>query len=262
MRKKRVLDSGLDRKIKVLFIFTDHPGGLKLMELWEEVKKQDICARPTLRKVLDELTAPPSPLIEKDQFGKYTLGLGEPISQIIREGSSQVADQIDKFLEILYKTCNPSDKAQIELYNKLGTLFLQSKISKTVLTTSILVPFFYDSRIRELWLYSQKFVFDIVYQKMDEMSEKLLGIKMSRELEIRPEMDELVSSKLKEISKQLALVDNQILDLICQLNIADNLKISLIHLISSKPLTQAILKEQKSIARIIRALKEGKEPGS
>ena len=102
----------------------------------------------------------------------------------------------------------------------------------------------------------------LVYQKMDEMSEKFLRIKISRELEIRPEMDELVSSKLKEINKQLALVDHQILDLICQLNIADNLKISLIHLVSSNPLTQAISKEQKSIARIIRALKEGKKHDS
>jgi hypothetical protein len=255
-------NADLERKTRVLLILLEHPGGLKKMELYKIVKSQKICARDTLSKILKELSAPPSPLIEKDQLGNYTLGLVEPISQIIREGSSQVSGQIDKFLEILYETYNPSDKTQIELYYKLGTLFLQSKISKTVLTTSILVPFFYDSRIRDLWLYSQKFVFDLVYQKMDEMSEKLLKIKMSRELEIRPEMDELVSSKLKEINKQLALVDHQLLDLICQLNIADNLKISLIHLVSSKPLTQAISKEQKSIARIIRALKEGRKHGS
>jgi hypothetical protein len=259
MREKRVLGSGLDRKIRILFILLEHPGGLKPMELWKEVKKQDICARPTLKKVLDELIAPPSPLIEMDQKGYYSLGLGEPISQIIREGSSQVSDQIDRFLKILYETCNLSDKAQIELYYKLGTLFLQSKISKTLLTTSILVPFFYDSRIRELWLYSQKFVFDLVYQKMDEMSERFLKIKISRELEIHPEMDELVSSKLEEINKQQTLIDNQLLDLILQLNIADDLKISLIHQVSSKPLTRAISKEQKSIARIIRALKEGRK---
>lgn len=254
-----MIDADLNRKIRILLIFLEHPGGLGFNELAGIAHGLDICSRGTVSKILDELAAPPSPLIAKDEQGKYTLGLIGPISQIIREGSSRILEQTDKFLNILYETFDPSNKLQVELYYKIGSLFLSSKLNRTTLTTSFLVPFFYDDRIRTLWLYSQKFAFDTIYHKWDEMSEKFFKRKISHELEITPEMDGYISGRLKEINEQLTRCDNQVRNLILELSISDDSKRSMIRLIDSKPLTQLIAKEERSIAKPIHALREAKE---
>lgn len=248
-------NADVDRRNRVLLIFIENPGGLR----FDEVKKiavddLKICSKSTLRKVLGDLTS--SGLLSKDPRRNYTLGLIEPFAQIIREGNSGTMEQIAKFFKILYQAFDLSDKSQGEVFYKVGTSFLVSKVNRTLLTTAFLVPFFYDSKIRELCLYSQKFAFDALYKNWDEMSEKFLKKKMSHDLEITPEMEEYISSKLKEINGELARNDSDVIDSILKLNIGDAPKVSLTRLIYSKPWTNFFAKEEKSIGKLVRALKE------
>jgi hypothetical protein len=251
--------TSLDKETRVLFIFLYYPGGLKFMELWKIVKSKKICARATLKNILEKLTAPPSLLLEKDQDGNYTLGLPQPISQLFIEGCSEVSDEIDEFLEILFKAHDPTDDSQKIMFFTLGRLLLQSRISRMALMSSILFPFLFDSKIRKVWQQSEQFMWDTIYQKLDKMSEKFYNVKITSELAISRGMDEFILNTMKEINREMVLVDKQMLDLITKLNIANDLKIKLLRVLVSKPLIQAILKEEKTITRILRALNEGQK---
>jgi len=245
-----------DREVEVLFIFLEHPGGLKPMELWKIVEKRKICARETLGDILDELTASPSPLVKKDDQGNYTLGLVEPLLHIFREGGSEVANQVNTLFQVLYNICDRSDKKQIELCHKIGTLYLQGKVKKSVLTTLLLLPFFYDGKIRKMWLYTQKYVFDTVFEKLDEISKEFYGKEISRELEVSPEMDALLSVMLEKSGKELALINSQIFSLVDQLSTGDDVKDKLKQLVRSEPLLTVYSKEYRTIAKLIRTLEE------
>ena len=248
----------LDRKIKVLFILLDHPGGLKFMELFEIVrkeKKEETFARGTLRKVLDELTAPPSPLVIKDDREHYVIGLVDPLLQIFSE-ESKVSSQADRFFQILYKGCNRSDKKQIAICLKLGNLYLQDKLKKLKVMFLFLQPFLGDSRIRELWIYSEKYILDVVYKKTDEMIEELTKIKPPVLLEISQETDEKISEDLKKNGRELAVINSLILDLINQLETKDEVKKELKQEVQSESLLKVYSEEPRTITKFIRTLEK------
>lgn len=185
----------------------------------------------------------------------------EPIRLIFYEGGPQVADHIDKFSRSLYENCDFNDENQKQICWSLGNLFLQSKFTKTFLTTSILLRFFSDGRVRELWLHSQGFIFDTLYQKMDEIAEKFLSKKnYIHELENSDEMGEFVSSRIDPIIKQMDETDLKIIDSICASNLADVAKKELLRVLGdSKSLTKILSKQEKAAKKLIDALKEAEK---
>jgi hypothetical protein len=246
----------------------EHPTGLRYDKVCAIAMAKDnrlyVGAKGTVDRLLSELTSPPSPLVvkEKGKFGRYVLNLVEPIQQIISDGGPQVSDQIDKFLKILYENCDFNDEKQKQMCWSIGITFLQSKFTKIFLTTSILLRFFSDAKVRELWLHSQGFIFDLIYQKMDEIAEKFSGIKnYTSKLENSDEMAEYVSSRIEPVNKQMAEIDLIILNLICNSSMTDDTKRRLIAVSNkdSKSLTQIISKQEKASKKLIGALKEAKK---
>lgn len=266
-----------EKKTKLLFILLENPTGLRYNEVCKiataakdkdgEKNRWYIGARGTVDRLLKELTKPPSPLLVKDRpasdkYARYTIGLVEPIRQLFSEGGPQLSSQIDKFLKILYKNCDFKDKKQRESCWDLGNSFLNSEFAKAVLISSILFHYFSDNRVRELWLHSQGYIFDAVFQKLNEITEKFYGIKnfTTCALENSDETASTIASEIEPLLKKIAETDKKTLDLICQSNMPDNVKGNLVRLfVGSRPLTQAISKEEKTARRIFIALEEAKK---
>lgn len=248
-----------DREVKILLIFLEHPGGLRWGELWNIVDEQDICAKETLSKILKGWMEPPSSLIEINDLGIYTLGLTEPIAQILREGAYDVSNQIDRFLQALYDGFAQAKEQQAELFYNLATLYLQSKVTKMSLSTFVLFPFFFDKRIRELWLRGQKYAFDVVFDKSDEISERLFKIKISHEPPMDFALNVIIAPRLEQCDRQLALINKQLSDLVGKLPIKDDTKRKIESQLISEPLLKTFSKQHLALTKLIRALEKAKK---
>lgn len=240
-------DSNLDRKTKVFRIFLEHPGGLKKMELWKIVEERNICARGTLDHVLEELVEKPYPLVAVDAMGNYTLGLFDPVSQLLKEDVSEISAEIDGFLKILFEFSNKSQKGVC--YN-LGVEYLESIMWRTGIVFALLSAFFYDRKTRELWTLAQEFVWETVFQRMNDLGEKFYGTNIDRLVEFNPIVDSAFSRVLEEQSKQLNRINARMEGSIHALNLSSTEKEKLIRLTELKPFTQFMLKEKKYLERL------------
>lgn len=260
-----------EKKTKLLFILLENPTGMGESEICK-IATQDkndageknpwhIGAKRTVDHLLAEMVKSPSHLIIKDRLGnrgRYTINLISPVRELFSEGGPQLTKQIDKFLKILYANCDTKDKEQREALWKLGNAFLSSEFSKAVLVSIILFHYFIDDKVRELWLHSQGYIFDTIFQKMNETAEKFYGIEnFTSTFENSDEMAELISTKLGPLIKEISEADKKTLDLICQSNMPNEVKEKLKNLlIGSKPFAQVIAQEEKTARRIIGALKK------
>jgi len=251
------MDSNSDKKRKILWVFLEHPGGLKYNDVWSIVEERGICAKQTMNKILKELRAPPSQLITKDEdLGVYSIGFTEPLINVIKE--CFISDEIDEFNEVLYKTFDPLDKEKAWAYYELASSFINSRIDRVYFMSTILIPFMHDDRIREWWLQLNRFAFDVSYHKKDEISQKFLGGKISIKLSSSSEMQKMYVETMDKLNKQMSVEETKVFNQIFALKIPDEVEKKLLDLAQTKRLTALLTVESKSITRLIRALCESK----
>lgn len=244
----------LDREVKVLLIFLEHPGGLGFVELWNIVQKQKICAKGTLKKMLDTWMG--QGIIEKNELGRYTLGLTEPVAQLIKKGEYELPKQVESFLETLYKGYEQTGKKQAELFAQLAISYLGKRLRQMILTTWLLFPFLYDSKVREIWFQGHKYALIILLDKSDEISQKFYKTKISHAFRIDSVQEKFMIPQLELLTRRIKLENQKIADLMDQLDIEDELKRKLTSQLVSEPFLDVLVKEYEAFAKVIRAFME------
>lgn len=227
------MDSEIDRKMTVLLIFLEHPGGLRYAELWRIVEDQKICAKGTLNKLLKELME--QDLIVKSKLGRYTLGFTESIAQMIQKSSYVVPEQVERFLDTLYKGYEQSGEKQAELFGQLSASYLEMKLRQMNFMIWLLFPFLFDNKVRKIWFQGYEYALDILFDKFDEISQKFFGMKISYALQTKYVQEKFWTPQLELLTRSTKLANKKIADLINQLDIKDDAKRELKSQIASEP---------------------------
>lgn len=210
------------REMKILRIFLDYPGGLRYEEFMGVVKNRKICARGTADKILKEFVN--AGLIKYTTLSRYTLGFSESLSQWITKGCYMLPGQVQSFLDILYKKFEETDKGQAGLFAQVAVSYIGIRISQMNHNMWCLFPFLYDKRVREVWFFGHKYVLDFFCEKMNEVSQRFFGEKLSNLLlnkfvqdkYLKPQLEPLMSTIIQEVKKIGELID--------QLNVKDATK--------------------------------------
>jgi hypothetical protein len=206
------------REIKFLQIFFEHPGGLRPMELWNIVKERKICAKKTLYKLLDDF----EDLIIKNELGRYTLKLGEDLIRMLQEPFCDVPKDIAAFFNTLFEEYKQLRKNRNELF-EVASLYVAVKAKHMEYMKLLLAPFFYDARIREIWYKNERYTTDLLWEKHDELSQKLYGVQLSKLMTSKMVMKQFLNDYLdpllgKELW-QIKSLSKRIAELIRQLDI-------------------------------------------
>ena len=223
----------LERETKVLLIFLEHPGGLRFMELWRVVEDKKICARVTLKKMLNKWME--QSLVEKSKLGRYTLGLTEPVAQFIKKTEYELPKQLKRFLDILYEGYKQSGEKQTGLFAQLAASYLLTRARQIILTTWLLFPFLFDRKVREIWFQGHKYALYLLFDKLDEISQKFYKTKISHAVRISSVQEKFMIPQLELLARQVKLEKKKIADLIDQLDIEDDTKRKLTSQLASEP---------------------------
>jgi hypothetical protein len=206
----------------ILRIFLDNPGGLRYDEFMRVVKERKICARGTANKIRKEFMN--AGLIKYTTLGRYTLGFSELLSQSITKGCYMLPGQVQSFLDVLYKEFEETDKGQAGLFSQVAVSYIGIRISQMNQNVWYLFPLLYDKRVREVWFFGQKYALDFFCEKMNEISQRFIGEKLSDLLlnkfvqneYLKPQLESLTSTIIQEFKKIDELID--------QLNVKDATK--------------------------------------
>ena len=223
----------MDREIKLLLIFLEHPGGLRFAELWRIVEDQKICAKETLNKQLDKLKE--QGLIEKTSMGRYTLGFTESVAKMIQKSSYVFPKHVERFLNILYKGYKQSGEEQPELFAQVAASYLAMKLRQMNLMIWLLFPFLFDNKVRQIWFQGYKYALDLLFDKFDKISQKFFGMKISLALQTKYVQEKFWAPRLEWLPRSIKLADKKIADLINQLDIKDDAKRELKSQLASEP---------------------------
>jgi hypothetical protein len=224
-----------DRTMRLLRIFLEHPGGLHFSELWKIVNERGICAKQTLVKNLEEFRE--QGLIVINELGRYTLGFSESLSQKIIKGCYELTEEAQSFLGILYREYEHADKGQSSLYAQVAVSFIGSRVHLMNLIAWLLFPFFFDMKVRKVWFFCHENALGFFCEKMNDISQQFLGVKLSdlllnkpvQDMYLRPQLESFALEVRREIEKTTGLID--------QLNVKDATKYELKRMLKKPILT-------------------------
>jgi DNA-binding HxlR family transcriptional regulator len=206
----------------MLRILLEHPGGLRFEEFWKIVESQKICAKGTFNKRLKELVE--EGLIAKDALNHYTLGLTQPMAQKIMESGYKLPEKAESFLEVLYMTYEQDVKKETGVYAEIGIRYLLNEQRNLLSWTWLLFPFLFDKKIRELWFIGHANALNFLFEKLDEISKRFLGVKLSRAFSTKSVIEEHMVPQIETLIEQIKLENGKIIELVDQLDIPNDQK--------------------------------------
>jgi len=239
----------------VLIILLENPGGLPYSQLLSHAQKKGIKNKTRFSRILKRLTKPPWSLVERDASGNYTLGIVDPIARILKSGEFDAIEQVSEFLNLLYNVYEKSEKKQNDLFYHLVADYIISRVNQLSLITSFLTVFFYDRKIRELWLEGQRKIFDMAYEKRFEITEKFFKIRPSDTI-TDEELNERVILPIKKQMEGIEILNRRIIDNIEKINTENDTKLKLEGYLKTEPLLKVLSEEPKGIIKFINSVKE------
>lgn len=210
-----------DRKMKVLRIFLENPGGLHFSELWKIVNERNVCAKQTLVKILKDLEE--KGLVVINELGRYTLGFSEALSQKIIKGCYDLQEEAQRFLDILCKEYEHA-KEQSNLFAQVAIAYIGTRIHLMNLVAWSLFPFFFDARVRQVWFLCHKYALDFVCETMNDISQQFLGVKLSNLLLEKSVQDTYLKPQSESYAFEVRQKVDNVVSLIDQLNVKDTAK--------------------------------------
>lgn len=220
-RELRELEELDMKRIVVLRIFLEHPGGLHFSELWKIVNKRNVCAKQTLVKILKDLEE--KGLIVVNDLGRYTLGFSETLSRKIIKGCYELQEEAQKFLEILCKEYEHV-KEQFDLFAQVAVSYIETRIHLMNLVAWSLFPFFFDARVRKVWYLCHGYALDFFCEKMNDILQKFLGVKPSDLFLEKSVQDIYLQLQLELYRFEIGQGIKKVAGLIDQLNVEDSAK--------------------------------------
>ncbi|MEM3572861.1 MAG: hypothetical protein QXJ62_01325 [Nitrososphaeria archaeon] len=222
MKKElRALEELDVKRIEVLRIFLEYPGGLHFSELWKIVNQRNVCAKQTLVKILKDLEE--RGLVVVNDLGRYTLGFSEELSQKIIKGCYELQEDVQKFIEILYKEYEHA-KEQSSLFAQVAIAYIEAGINLMNFIAWSLFPFFFDVRVRQVWFLCHKYALDFICEKMNDISQQLIGVKLSDLFLEKSVQDIYLKPQLESNTLKIRQKIEDVAGLIDQLNIEDTAK--------------------------------------
>lgn len=218
----------LDRKMRVLRIFLEHPGGLRFSELWKIVNKQKICAKQTLVKMLNELAEQRH--IVMNELGRYTLGFSESLSKKIIKGCYELQEEAQMFLDILCKEYEHTNE-QTSQFIQVAVSYIGTRIHLMNLMMWLIFPFFFDVRVRKVWFLCHEYALDFFCEKMNDISQQFLRVKLGNLLLNKSVQDIYLKPQLELYALEVRQKVEKVAGLIDQLNIKDTVKHELKHML-------------------------------
>ena len=213
------------QELDLIQIFLENPGGLRFNELWSIVDSRGIYAKQTLIKRLKKLVD--QGLIEKytiDHYTRYTIGLTELVSQKIMANGYTLPEQAEGFLKSLYGLNEKVKKEHTVLLARIGSAYLARELTRSLYWPWLLFPFLFDKKVREIWFLSYKYSMNLLFEKYDELGQKLLGGKISTELSKQSVQEKFLTPELKTLQAQIEEKNKLIPLLIEQLDVEDYIK--------------------------------------